>query len=75
MINGIQIRMARSALGWSVHELAKKSQTNPNTISRIENGANALNVTLIAIEKTLTEAGVIFIPENGDGVGVRLRKK
>jgi transcriptional regulator with XRE-family HTH domain len=75
MISGTQIKMARAALEWGVRELAAKSGVTANTISRIENGANALGSTLEAIEKALIKGGVEFIPENGGGAGVRLKKK
>ena len=32
-------------------------------------------ITLDALRRALEEAGVIFVAENGDGPGVRLRKK
>ena len=74
MITGIQIRMARSALKWGVRELAAKAQVSPATVTRIEadNPANA--ATLRAIQTALELGGVEFIPENGGGAGVRLRK-
>ena len=31
--------------------------------------------TIAAIRSALESAGVIFVPENGEGAGVRLRKK
>jgi len=67
--------MARAALGWSVRELAKKASVSPNTISRYENGADALGGTLNKIQQSFEAGGIAFIYENGDGVGVRLRKK
>ena len=42
MVTGAQIRMARAALRWGVRDLAKKAEVNANTITRIENGADAL---------------------------------
>lgn len=69
-----QLKMARAALGWGVRELGKKAKITANTISRIENGADAKSSTLIALTQALEAAGVVFIPENGGGAGVRLRK-
>jgi len=74
MINGIQIRMARAALKWGVRDLAEKAGVNPNTVSRIETGGGVQVSSLEKLESTLLEAGIEFIPENGGGVGVRLRK-
>jgi transcriptional regulator with XRE-family HTH domain len=67
--------MARAAVGWGVRELAEKAKINPNTVSRIENGSDALASTLDRIQAALEDAGVIFIDQNEDGgPGVRLRK-
>jgi Predicted transcriptional regulators len=71
----IQIRMARAALGWGVRDLAEKSGITANTVTRIENGADAKQSTIDAIKSAFEAAGVVFIPENGEGPGVRLRKK
>jgi transcriptional regulator with XRE-family HTH domain len=65
--------MARAAVGWGVRELAAKAGVTANTITRIENGADAKTSTVDAIRRALEEAGVEFIPENGGGPGVRLR--
>jgi transcriptional regulator with XRE-family HTH domain len=74
MITGTQLRMARSALKWGVRELAAKAQVSPATITRIEadNPANA--ATLQALRTALENGGIEFIPENGGGPGVRLKK-
>jgi hypothetical protein len=34
----------------------------------------ARGANIEAVHKTLIDAGIVFIPENGGGVGVRLRK-
>ena len=70
---GVQIRMARAALGWGVRELAAEAQVTPNTVSRIEGGAPAKTDTLERIVTALESAGVVFIDANGGGVGVRLK--
>jgi hypothetical protein len=46
------------------------------TVKRAEGSATpaASAVAMSTIEKALAEAGVIFIEENGEGGGVRLRK-
>lgn len=66
-----QIRMARAAVRWSVRDLADKAGVTANTISRIENGADAKGSTLAAIRQALEAAGVEFT--NGERPGVRLR--
>lgn len=67
--------MARAALGWSVRELAAKAGVTANTVSRYENGADALGKTLARMRRALEEGGVIFIEQNGGGPGVRLKNR
>ena len=46
------------------------------TVTRFENGhSSGYPATLEAIRRALEEAGVIFVDENGEGPGVRLKKK
>jgi transcriptional regulator with XRE-family HTH domain len=74
-MNGIQLRMARVAVGWGVRELADKADVTANTVTRIENGADAKQSTIERLRRALEAAGVEFIEENGGGPGVRLRKR
>ena len=68
--------MARAALGLGVRDLAKLADVAAMTVTRFENGRTRGHPdTLIAIRRALERKGVIFIDENGDGPGVRLRKK
>jgi transcriptional regulator with XRE-family HTH domain len=71
----VQIRMARAAVGWGVRELAEKAGVTANTVTRIENGADAKQSTMVALRSALEAAGVIFIEQNGEGPGVRLKKQ
>ena len=73
-MNAIQSKMARAAIGWGVRELAKEAGVAVDTISRLERGEEIMPRTLSAIRSALEAAGVIFIDENGEGPGVRLRK-
>jgi transcriptional regulator with XRE-family HTH domain len=73
-MKSVQIKMARAALGWGVRELAEKSGVTANTVSRIENGADAKLSTMNALQAAFEAAGVEFIPENGGGPGVRLKR-
>jgi transcriptional regulator with XRE-family HTH domain len=68
----VQMKMARAAVGWGVRELAKEAGLTANTVTRIENGGDAKQSTLAAIQRALEAAGVEFT--NGDQPGVRLRK-
>jgi transcriptional regulator with XRE-family HTH domain len=73
-MNADQLRMARAALRWSVRDLAEKSGITANTISRIENGSDTRTSTVTSLRGALEIGGVLFIPENGAGAGVRLAK-
>ena len=67
-----QLRMARAAIGWGVRELAEKAGVTANTVTRIENGADAKQSTIDALQRALEAAGIEFT--NGDQPGVRLTK-
>jgi transcriptional regulator with XRE-family HTH domain len=69
-MNPIQLRMARAAVGWGVRELAEKAGITANTVTRIENGADAKQSTMDKLRRALEAAGVEFT--NGDQPGVRL---
>ena len=71
----VQLKMARAAVGWGVRDLAKKAGVTANTVTRIENGADAKQSTVDRLQQALEAAGIEFIEENGGGLGVRLRKR
>jgi transcriptional regulator with XRE-family HTH domain len=71
-MKAIQLRMARAAVGWGVRELAKKAGVTANTVTRIENGSDAKQSTMDALQRALEAAGVEFT--NGEQPGVRLTK-
>jgi transcriptional regulator with XRE-family HTH domain len=74
-MTGAQCRMARAALDWNARKLAMKAGVGHNTVNRFESGAcQPRGVTLEALRGALESAGVIFVEENGEGPGVRLRK-
>jgi len=66
--------MARTALGLGIRDLAEMAKVSPDTVARLERGDPLRERTVDAIKAALETAGVIFIPENGGGAGVRLRK-
>lgn len=74
-MNPAQMRMARAALGWGVRDLAEKAGITANTVTRIENGADAKQSTIDAIRSAFEAAGIEFIPENGGGTGIRFRER
>jgi transcriptional regulator with XRE-family HTH domain len=70
-----QIRAARSLIGWKQSDLAKASGISLTALNNIERGAaDPRASTLQAIEHALERAGVVFLDENGGGVGVRLKR-
>ena len=71
-MKAIQLRMARAAIGWGVRELAEKAGVTANTVTRIENGADAKQSTIDALQRALEAAGIEFT--NGDQPGLRLTK-
>ena len=71
-MKAIQLRMARAAVGWGVRELAARAGVVANTVTRIENGADAKQSTLVALQRALEAAGVEFT--NGEQPGVRVAK-
>jgi transcriptional regulator with XRE-family HTH domain len=66
--------MARAATGLGVRDLAKAANVSPDTVARLERGEDLKPATVAAIRAALESAGVIFIDQNGEGPGVRLRK-
>lgn len=76
MITPAQCRAARALIEWSRDQLAEASKVALRTIVDFERGAREPRaVTLDAIKRALEAADVIFISENGEGPGVRLKKQ
>ena len=75
MLTKEQVKMARAALGWGVRDLARKTGIAANTISRFENGTDARGSTLRKIQRVFEDDGIMFIDNNGCGVGVRFRDR
>ena len=74
-ISSEQCRAARGLLGWSQADLSRASKTATKTIADFERGAREPYArTLDDIRGAFERAGVEFIPENGGGPGLRLRK-
>jgi transcriptional regulator with XRE-family HTH domain len=75
MVTSAQIRAARGLLNWTVRDLAEKAGVHRNTISRIETEATSPGYAIETVRAALESAGVIFVSENGEGPGVRLKKE
>jgi len=75
MITPEQCRAARALLGWSQSDLELESKVARKTLADFEGSKRfPYERTLCEIRRALEWAGVIFIPENSEGPGVRLRK-
>ncbi len=69
-----QCRAARALLGWPTQQLASRADVGVNTVNRFEGGQDARMSSVDKIRAALESAGIIFIPANGEDVGVRLRR-
>lgn len=70
-----QCKAGRALLGWSQRDLAAAASVHYRTVLDFENGARCpIDATLSAMRRAMEGAGVVFIPANGGGQGVRLRE-
>lgn len=76
MITPSQSRAARALIEWSQEELAKAAHLGLSTIRDFEKSRRTpSHNNLLGIRTALEVAGVLFIPENGAGAGVRLAQR
>lgn len=75
-MTGNQLQAARALLGMTQATLAEAAGVSVPTVKRAEGSGqiSASPEAVAAIRAALESAGVEFIPENGGGAGVRLRK-
>jgi predicted transcriptional regulator len=72
------IRAARALLRWEQRDLATASSVSLPSIKRLESKQGVLAAhasTVTALRRSLEEAGIEFIDENGGGPGLRLKKR
>ncbi len=73
-----QLRAARAMARMEQSALAEAAGVSVETIKRLEKMDGDLSATRVAtlkaLQSALEAAGVIFVPGNGDGPGVRSRK-
>lgn len=76
MTTSDQLRAARSILGLSQPQVAELAKISTMTVKRAEGSGKppASAEAVAAIRSALEVAGVVFIPENGGGPGVRLKR-
>jgi transcriptional regulator with XRE-family HTH domain len=74
MITASQCRAARALTEITRDMLAERSGIDPKTIASFERGLMELDDPSTAkLEQALEAMGALFIPENGGGIGVRLK--
>ena len=77
MISSEQIRAARGLIRWEQRDLAEASGVSLPSIKRLECQPGPLAAqsrTVAALKSALETAGIIFVEQNGEGPGVRMRK-
>lgn len=78
MLTSEQLRAGRALLRWEQARLAETAGVSVETVKRLERMDGSLGATRVdtldKLRRALERAGVEFIPENGGGAGVRLRK-
>lgn len=75
MLTPAQCRAGRALVELSQSQLAEQAKVGLSTVRNFEAGRSMPVVNnLAAIKAALETAGVIFVEENGEGPGVRLRK-
>ena len=68
-------RAARGLVDMTQSDLAKQARVGLSTVKNFENGRSVpMTKNLDDMVAALEAAGVEFIPENGGGAGVRLKK-
>lgn len=76
-ISPAQIRGARAMLGWSMVNLARAARLSVSTVKRSEDRQSlSVSEDLVALMRDALETeGVHFLPDDGHGPGVRLRRR
>ncbi len=76
-ISPAQMRAARAMLGWSMLDLARAARVSISTVKRFEGeGDQPVSDELVGLMQDAAEtAGLRFLADDGDGPGVRLRRR
>jgi transcriptional regulator with XRE-family HTH domain len=72
MVTGTQLKMARTALGWGMRDLAARAGVSANTVMRAESSPGISNInarTLARLKAALEDGGAEFQPDGA----VRIR--
>ena len=75
IITPMQVKLARTALGLGVRELATVAEVAPSTVQRFESGKGDMHSrTLDKVQRVLEDGGIMFIGADAEGgPGVRLK--
>ncbi|TBY73392.1 XRE family transcriptional regulator [Rhizobium leguminosarum bv. viciae] len=76
LITGRQLAAARTLAEMSQADVAKAANVSVPTLKRMEGASGAvpgMTNNVAAVVRALEDAGIMFIPSNGNGPGVRLR--
>jgi len=65
--------MARYGLRLSVRAVADLAMVGVNTVTRFENGSTVEDLTIRRLQAAYEKAGATFLPDNGNGEGVRIK--
>ncbi len=79
MLTGTQCAAGRALIRWKQGDLSNAIKTaggrlSVTAITAFERGGAIRDSNAALITQALTGAGIVFIPENGGGAGVRLRE-
>ena len=75
-LSPVQIRGARGMLDWSMQKLAGSAKLSITTVQRMEKGS-ALPVSdqaFASVQVALERAGISFLDDTNEGLGLRLRR-
>ena len=76
-ISPAQVRAARAMLDWSMMDLAKAAGVSISTVKRFDDETAALVTaeTVSLMQDALETQGVRFLADDGNGAGVRCRRR
>lgn len=77
-LSGRQLAAARTLLGKTQAEIASAAKISVPTLKRMEaseGSVSGMTNNVAAVVAALLDLGIVFIPSNGNGPGVRLRDR
>lgn len=77
-LSGRQLAAARTLIGKTQSEIATAARISVPTLKRMEaseGNISGMTNNVAAVVQALLDLGIIFVPSNGNGPGVRLRDR